>query len=380
VLSTQPSQNEDYWGYRDFSKNGGCPNGGCTDENRTCKPYYNAERSTQEWGENLDDLIGGPSAYGCTRQVPADAWIYIQSYDEWAEGSTLAPTTYSCFGFLEELHRQLKHYGWVSSDTYTPPPDHPSCEPGATEVTLLEPGDGTTVMSDHAVYRWKSVAGATGYTLSTEVTGQDWEETPVPRCFSNECSWTGGTSDCPANWSWKVHAHVPSGGLDSPVRHFTLRPPTPGAGVPIGPSEGAAVCAGHPAYEWHKDPNADSYALEFVGNDTISKTVDGTSACPAPGTSCRATSEELGLAAAPGQKRWRVKPRKTRCGIEGNWSADVHYTAQGCETNAACCTESCDTTLMCPPPAGYCDTRCGCTCKWAGGGQTGEQPICSSCE
>lgn len=99
VLCTTPSYNEENWGYGVEGDNCGIAG------DRSNQPHYNTTRSLAEWSENLDDLFYNNHA---------DAWMYIQAYDEWAEGSVISPTTYSCFDFLAEVREKLQGKGWLA--------------------------------------------------------------------------------------------------------------------------------------------------------------------------------------------------------------------------------------------------------------------------
>lgn len=99
VLSTCVSYNEENWGYGQEGDNCGVPG------DRSGQPHYNTTRSITEWDYNLKDLLYNNHP---------NAWIYIQAYDEWAEGSTVAPTTYSCYDFLSKVRQVLQNKGWIS--------------------------------------------------------------------------------------------------------------------------------------------------------------------------------------------------------------------------------------------------------------------------
>ncbi|MFO0887890.1 MAG: tectonin domain-containing protein [Isosphaeraceae bacterium] len=113
VLCTCPSYNEENWGYSsdtDGPHPGNCGIGG----DRRHQPQYNAERDPEEWSLNLAHALG----YG-----PRNAWLYIQAYDEWGEGSTLAPNSYQGFVFLSRLKAALSSNGWITdTGPYVVPP------------------------------------------------------------------------------------------------------------------------------------------------------------------------------------------------------------------------------------------------------------------
>ncbi len=114
VVSTSVSYNEANWGY-DWS--GGDCNCGVTCDDRRNNPVYNTSRSLTEWEYNLNDLLYNNHA---------NAWMYIQAYDEWGEGSTMAPTTYSCYGFLNKVRTVLQSKGWLSELACYCRPTYPS--------------------------------------------------------------------------------------------------------------------------------------------------------------------------------------------------------------------------------------------------------------
>lgn len=113
VISTTPSYNEENWGYSNANTGpnpGNC--GICGD--RTRQPCYNAERDPHKWAQNLDAALGNANA---------QTWLYIQAYDEWGEGTTLAPNTYNHDSFLSELKKALNRHGWLTdSSAYELPP------------------------------------------------------------------------------------------------------------------------------------------------------------------------------------------------------------------------------------------------------------------
>jgi hypothetical protein len=107
VISTTPSYNEDNWGYTETS---------CGIGDRTGQPGYNEDHLSGEWELNLDDALSFS---------PENAWLYIQAYDEWGEGSTIAPNTKTCSKFLEVLKSKLFQYNWLSDNTDYCRPDWP---------------------------------------------------------------------------------------------------------------------------------------------------------------------------------------------------------------------------------------------------------------
>ncbi len=122
VLCTSPSYNEENWGYGNSLACG-------IGADRSGQPRYNTTRNVNEWESNLNDLLYNNHP---------DAWIYIQAWDEWAEGSSLAPTTYNCYDFLDTFKEVLYKHGWLTDGTEFCRPSYPSgynpSECGATPV------------------------------------------------------------------------------------------------------------------------------------------------------------------------------------------------------------------------------------------------------
>jgi len=128
VLSATPSYNEEHWGYGTPGNN--CGVGG----DRSHQPRYNTQRSVREWTDSLRDVL---------TNNPADAWLYLQAYDEWGEGTTLAPTTYSCFEFLAGLRQVLQEKGWLADGAGYCRPDYPrGYSPSACNATQVCSGGG----------------------------------------------------------------------------------------------------------------------------------------------------------------------------------------------------------------------------------------------
>jgi hypothetical protein len=108
IISTTPSYNEINWGYGTEGNNCGIQG------DRSRQPSYNVARDPVEWSNNLNAAIGSSTSR---------TWLYIQAYDEWAEGTTLAPNTYNGFAFLAELKYALYRHGWSTDSTpYVAPP------------------------------------------------------------------------------------------------------------------------------------------------------------------------------------------------------------------------------------------------------------------
>ncbi len=115
VVATIPSFNEENWGYGDSTGNGPGGHNNCgIGGDRSQHPRYNVTRDSSEWATNLDAVL---------EHTNSRCWLYIQAYDEWAEGSTLAPNTYDGALFLAELKKALNRHGWWDDSTpYVLPP------------------------------------------------------------------------------------------------------------------------------------------------------------------------------------------------------------------------------------------------------------------
>ncbi len=126
VLGTCTSWNIESWGYQPDGQNCGIPG------DMTNMPRYNQERSLTEWGYNLNDLLYNNAD---------NAWIYIQAYDEWAEGTTLAPTTYGCFDWLAKLREVLREKGWLYGHSNYCRPSYPTgyAPTACADTPLCEP-------------------------------------------------------------------------------------------------------------------------------------------------------------------------------------------------------------------------------------------------
>ncbi len=111
VLASTPSWNIENWGYGEEGDNCGIP-GDLSD-----MPRYNLTRSLTEWEANLNDLFYNNHA---------NAWMYIQAYDEWGEGSTLAPTTHGCYDFLAKVKTILYNKGWLTDSSAYCRPAYPA--------------------------------------------------------------------------------------------------------------------------------------------------------------------------------------------------------------------------------------------------------------
>ena len=122
VLSTTPSYNESNWGYQ--------PSGNCGVDpaDRTGQPRYNLDRNHDVWAFNLGDVLGF---------APLGSWLYIQAYDEWGEGSTLAPNTYDGFHFLSQLKLSLHAKGWLSDSSPYVAPNLPHIIPPGTALATV---------------------------------------------------------------------------------------------------------------------------------------------------------------------------------------------------------------------------------------------------
>lgn len=134
VISTTPSYNEENWGYTETS---------CGIGNRVGQPLYNEDHLSNEWESNLDDSL---------LSSPSDAWLYIQAYDEWGEGTTIAPNTKTCFKFLEVLKQKLNQHNWLSDSSKYCRPDWP--ENNVPETCAEEPdlnGNDEDVFNDTEV-------------------------------------------------------------------------------------------------------------------------------------------------------------------------------------------------------------------------------------
>jgi len=170
VLSTSVSFNEENWGYGEEGDNCGI------DGDRSNYPHYNTTRSLTEWEYNLNDLLYNNHP---------NAWIYIQAYDEWAEGSTIAPTTYGCFDFLVKVRTVLQSKGWLSElacycrpnypagynpsgCTSTPPCSSGSCSGGST------PAGGGSTPGAIATYQ---AEGGSAYHVTGFQTSNGWRAT-----------------------------------------------------------------------------------------------------------------------------------------------------------------------------------------------------------
>jgi len=154
VLSTSPSWNIESWGYGEEGDN--CGIGGDLSD----APRYNQTRSLTEWEYNLNDLLYNNHA---------SAWVYVQAYDEWAEGSTIAPTTYSCFDFLGKVKQVLYNKGWLTDSSGYCRPAYPSgynpsgctstpeCGGGGSCSGGTNPADGGSTSGAIATYQAEAV-------------------------------------------------------------------------------------------------------------------------------------------------------------------------------------------------------------------------------
>ncbi len=127
VICTSPSWNAENWGYGEEGDNCGIPG------DLTGMPRYNTSRSLTEWESNLNDLFYNNHA---------NAWMYIQAYDEWGEGTTLAPTTSGCYNWLSKVRTVLQNKGWINELACYCRPGYPSGynPSGCTSTPLCSSG------------------------------------------------------------------------------------------------------------------------------------------------------------------------------------------------------------------------------------------------
>jgi hypothetical protein len=78
--------------------------------------YYNVDHLASVWGNQLQAALSVANAQ-------TNAWLYIQAYDEWGEGTTIAPTQKDRFAFLSMLRQKLVGCNWLSgAAAYAEPP------------------------------------------------------------------------------------------------------------------------------------------------------------------------------------------------------------------------------------------------------------------
>ncbi len=226
VLCTSPSYNEENWGYELGDE--------CGVFDRTGWPHYNTTRDVAEWESNLNDLLYNNHP---------DAWIYIQAWDEWAEGSALAPNTYNCYDFLAKFKQVLYDKGWLTDNSEYCRPEYPPgyepsecastpvCVPVPLAPTIYEVSpdpDQITVGNEYTkrLYlsnvaypapTWSVVSGPSGLQVSSDGHVYGWTPSSEQADTFQTITIRAANTEGYADESWQVRVnHVP----DQPIASF----------------------------------------------------------------------------------------------------------------------------------------------------------------